>query len=62
MINEELVRYLIRLTLSWMVMAITSIVVLLTLAFGALHLDDLYDLHKAEHAILLALPVVIPTR
>ena len=55
MVTEELVRHLIRLTLSWVLTAITSIVIVLTLIFWVLNLDDPYE--ATEHALLLLLPV-----
>ena len=55
MVTDALVRHLIRLILSWVLMAITSIVILLTLVFWVLDLDDPYE--ATEHALLLLLPV-----
>jgi len=55
MVTEELVRHLIRLTLSWVLIAITSIVIVLTLVFWVLDIDDPYE--ATEHALLLLLPV-----
>jgi hypothetical protein len=40
MVTDELVRHLIRLMLSWVLIAITSIVIVLTLVFWVLDLDD----------------------
>jgi hypothetical protein len=51
---DELVRHLIRLMLSWVLIAITSIVIVLTLVFWVLDLDDPYE--ATEHALLLLLP------
>ena len=42
-------------TLSWMLNAITSIVIVLTLVFWVLDLDDPYE--ATEHALLLLLPI-----
>jgi len=55
MVTEELVNYLIRLILSWVLVAITSIVIVLTLVFWVLDLDDPYE--ATEHALLLLLPI-----
>jgi hypothetical protein len=55
MVTEELVGHLIRLTLSWALIAITSIVILLTLVFWVLNLDDPYE--ATEHALLVLLPI-----
>jgi len=55
MVTEELVRHLIRLTLSWVLTAITSIVIVLMLVFLVLDLDDPYE--ASEHALLLLLPI-----
>ena len=55
MVTDELVRHLIRLTLSWALIAITTIVIVLTLVFWVLDLDDPYE--ATEHALLLLLPV-----
>ena len=55
MVTEELVRHLIRLTLSWVLTAITSIVIVLMLVFLVLDLDDPYE--ATEHALLFLLPV-----
>jgi hypothetical protein len=48
MVTDELVRHLIRLMLSWVLIAITSIVIVLTLVFWVLDLDDPYE--ATEHA------------
>ena len=55
MVTGELVRHLIRLTLSWVLIAMTSIVIVLTLVFLVLDLDDPYE--ATEHALLFLLPV-----
>lgn len=55
MVTDELVRHLIRLMLSWVLTAITSIVIVLTLVFSVLDLDDPYE--ATEHALLVLLPV-----
>lgn len=55
MVTEELVRHLIRLTLSWVLIAVTGIVIVLTLVFGVLDLGDLYE--ACEHTLLVLLPV-----
>jgi hypothetical protein len=55
MVTEELVCHLIRLTLSWALTAVTSIVIVLTLVFLGLDLDDPYE--ATEHALLLLLPL-----
>jgi hypothetical protein len=55
MVTDALVRHLIRLMLLWVLIAITSIVIGLTLVFWVLDLDDPYE--ATEHALLLLLPV-----
>ena len=55
MVTEELVGHLIRLTLSWVLTAVTTIVIVLTLVFWVLDLDDPYE--ATEHALLLLLPI-----
>ena len=55
MVTDELVRHSIQLTLSWVLMAITRMVIVLTLVFWVLDLDDPYE--ATEHALLLLLPV-----
>ena len=55
MFTEGLVPYLIRLYLSWVLVALSAIAIVLASVALLLDFDDLYEAN--EHALLLLLPI-----